>query len=149
MVDGAQYVSIAVGWGGVYGLAARAADRVGPGRVYTFALDGKAPLPQDAQYAMTTLVSGVALRQGGHRRRREAVRQQLCLLPRRPRRRSRRQYPEPGLRARVGAQRSRGYLYKQPLAAQGMPDFTGKLTPGEVAQIRAFIQGTVDSIRGK
>ena len=41
------------------------------------------------------------------------------------------------------------YLYKQPRASQGMPDFSGKLTPREVAQIRAFIQGTADSIRPK
>ena len=43
MVDGKQYVSIAVGWGGVYGLALRATERQGPGTVYTFALGGTAP----------------------------------------------------------------------------------------------------------
>jgi quinohemoprotein ethanol dehydrogenase len=36
MVDGKQYVSIAVGWGGAYGLAARATELQGPGTVYTF-----------------------------------------------------------------------------------------------------------------
>jgi quinohemoprotein ethanol dehydrogenase len=44
-VDGRQYVSIAVGWGGVYGLAQRATERQGPGTVYTFALGGKARCP--------------------------------------------------------------------------------------------------------
>lgn len=42
LVDGKQYVSIAVGWGGVYGLAARATERLGPGTVYTFAVGGRA-----------------------------------------------------------------------------------------------------------
>ena len=32
MVDGKQYVSVAVGWGGVYGVTARATERQGPGR---------------------------------------------------------------------------------------------------------------------
>jgi quinohemoprotein ethanol dehydrogenase len=30
-----------------------------------------------------------------------------------------------------------------------MPDFTGKLTPEEVAKIKAFIAGTADAIRPK
>ena len=45
-VDGKQYVSIAVGWGGVYGIAARATERKGPGTVYTFAIGGKAKPPE-------------------------------------------------------------------------------------------------------
>ncbi|MGZ2852871.1 outer membrane protein assembly factor BamB family protein, partial [Pseudomonas aeruginosa] len=36
MLDGVQYVSIAVGWGGVYGMAQRATERQNPGTVYTF-----------------------------------------------------------------------------------------------------------------
>ena len=42
LVDGKQYVSVAVGWGGVYGVMHRATDRQGPGTVYTFALGGTA-----------------------------------------------------------------------------------------------------------
>ena len=42
MVDGVQYVSIAVGWGGVYGLAVRATDVDMPGTV--FDLDSRARL---------------------------------------------------------------------------------------------------------
>ena len=50
VVDGKQYVSIAVGWGGVYGLSQRATEREGPGTVYTFAVGGKAKLPEFAKY---------------------------------------------------------------------------------------------------
>jgi hypothetical protein len=59
-VDGQQRVSIAVGWGGVYGLFQRASDRLGPGAVYTFALGGEAPLPEVAEYRIGALVAGVA-----------------------------------------------------------------------------------------
>ena len=59
MVDGKQYVSIAVGWGGVYGLATRATERQGPGTVYTFALGGNAPKPEFVQYRMDKLLQGV------------------------------------------------------------------------------------------
>ena len=57
MVDGKQYVSIAVGWGGVYGIMHRATDRQGPGTVYTFAVGGKAPLPDFVEYQQRALLS--------------------------------------------------------------------------------------------
>ena len=44
-VDGKQYVSIAVGWGGVVGIWNRFTDEIYPGTVYTFVLDGKASNP--------------------------------------------------------------------------------------------------------
>jgi hypothetical protein len=36
LVDGKQYVSIAVGWGGVFGISQRATEAQNPGTVYTF-----------------------------------------------------------------------------------------------------------------
>ena len=44
-VDGKQYISIAVGWGGVVGIWNRFTDDIYPGTVYTFVLDGKASNP--------------------------------------------------------------------------------------------------------
>ena len=41
------------------------------------------------------------------------------------------------------------FVYKNPLNATGMPDFTGKLSADEVEKIKAFIQGTADAIRPK
>ena len=44
-VDGKEYVSIAVGWGGVVGIWNRFTDQINPGTIYTFALDGNASYP--------------------------------------------------------------------------------------------------------
>ena len=59
LVDGKQYVSIAVGWGGVYGITARDTERKGPGTVYTFAIGGTAKAPDFVAYRMGALLQGV------------------------------------------------------------------------------------------
>ncbi len=41
------------------------------------------------------------------------------------------------------------WVFKGPDTVNGMPDFTGKLTPEQVEKIKAFIQGTADAIRPK
>jgi hypothetical protein len=42
LIDGKQYVSVAVGWGGVFGISQRVTELQNPGTVYTFAIDGGA-----------------------------------------------------------------------------------------------------------
>jgi quinohemoprotein ethanol dehydrogenase len=148
-VDGTQYVSIAVGWGGVYGLAQRATERQGPGTVYTYGLGGKAPLPENAIHAMNALVSGVEydpadVQEG------TLLYVSNCVFC----------HGVPGVH-RGGSIPNLGYLsadmlthldqqvFKGPATERGMPDFTGRLTAEDVEKLRAFIQGTADAIRPK
>ena len=49
-IDGKQYVSIAAGWGGVFGQSQRATAHVSPGAVYTFGIGGDAKFPEVARY---------------------------------------------------------------------------------------------------
>jgi PQQ-dependent dehydrogenase (methanol/ethanol family) len=149
MVDGKQYVSIAVGWGGVYGLAARATERQGPGTVYTFVVGGKSPKPEFVQYRMEKLLQGVKydpakVEQG------TLLYVSNCVFC----------HGVPGV-DRGGNIPNLGYMnttfienldkavFKGPAMERGMPDFTGKLTAEDVEKIKAFIQGTADAIRPK
>ncbi|SPR96589.1 PQQ-dependent dehydrogenase, methanol/ethanol family [Cupriavidus taiwanensis] len=146
-LDGWQYVSVAVGWGGVYGQAQRATNRQGPGTVYTFALGGKSPLPAFAEYRAGKLLQGVKydpaqVKDG------TALYVSNCVLC----------HGVPGV-DRGGNIPNLGYIdaafienldkvvFKGPAMARGMPDFTGKLTPQDVEKIKAFIQGTADAVR--
>jgi quinohemoprotein ethanol dehydrogenase len=147
-VDGQQYVSVAVGWGGVYGIAARHTDRKGPGTVYTFALGGKAKAPDFVEYRLGQLVQGVpydakAVPEG------TALYVSNCVFC----------HGVPGV-DRGGNVPNLGYSAQATIAnldkyvfgalkTNGMPDFTGKLKPEEVEKIKAFIQGTADAIRPK
>jgi quinohemoprotein ethanol dehydrogenase len=148
-IDGRQFVSIAVGWGGVYGLFQRAADKIGPGTVFTYALGSDAPLPDFAQYPVGTLVSGVAynadlVSEGS------GLYFSHCFLC----------HGAPGVN-NGGNIRNLGtisadvltkldnFLFDGPMLAEGMPDFTGKLSHDEVEKIKAYIQSSADSARGQ
>jgi len=149
LVDGKQYVSIAVGWGGSYGLAQRATDKLGPGTVFTFALGGKAPPPPFVTAQQDRLIAGVkydpALVQAGL-----GVYVSHCVIC----------HGVPGV-DRGGNIPNLGYVkpeivteldkfvFNGPFAQAGMPDFTGRLTPADLDKLRAFIQGTADAIRPK
>ncbi|MCB0638443.1 MAG: PQQ-dependent dehydrogenase, methanol/ethanol family [Lewinella sp.] len=46
LVDGVQYLTVVTGWGGGYGMKNKHTDVILPGTIYTFSLDGTAPLPE-------------------------------------------------------------------------------------------------------
>ncbi len=60
MIDGKQYVSVAVGWGGLFGISQCVTELQSPGTVYTFAIDGKASPPAFTKYQIEGLLQGVA-----------------------------------------------------------------------------------------
>ena len=148
-VDGKQYVSVAVGWGGVYGLAARHTDRAGPGTVYTFALGGAAKPPAFVEYKLNALLQGVPYDKSQIEAG-TALYVSSCVFC----------HGVPGV-DRGGNIPNLGYspqatianldkfVLGGALAAKGMPDFTGRLTTADVEKIKAFIQGTADAIRPK
>lgn len=147
LVDGKQYVSVAVGWGGVFGLMQRATDREGPGTVYTFAVGGTAKPPEFTKYQMSNLIAGVPydpkdVAEG------TLLYVSNCVFC----------HGVPGV-DRGGNISNLGYVegaaiadlekfvFNGPMTSEGMPDFTGKLTAAQVTKIKAFIQGTADAIR--
>ncbi len=149
LVDGKQYVSVAVGWGGVYGLAQRGSNKTGPGRVFTFAVGAKARPPEFVEFRLEELLAGVKydpkLVQEGL-----GLYVSYCVGC----------HGVPGV-DRGGNIKNLGYvgatmineldkyLFQKTLVDLGMPDFTGRLKPADLDKLKAFIQGTCDSIRPK
>ena len=127
----------------------RATDRKGPGTVYTFALGGKAAPPEFVAYQLGALVQGVKY-DPAHVKEGTMLYVSNCVFC----------HGVPGV-DRGGNVRNLGYspaavianldryVFKGPDTANGMPDFTGKLTGDQVEKIKAFIQGTADAIRPK
>jgi PQQ-dependent dehydrogenase (methanol/ethanol family) len=148
-IDGKQYVSIAVGWGGVFGESQRATDHESAGIVYTFAIGGDAKYPEVARYKLGPLIQGVKYDPkdvpAG-----VALYFSNCLFC----------HGVPGV-DKGGNIPNLGYVDADAIenlqnavvgkqfADRGMPDFDGKLKPEDLEKIKAFIQGTADAIRPK
>jgi quinohemoprotein ethanol dehydrogenase len=149
MLDGVQYVSVAVGWGGVFGIADRATQLRSPGTVYTFALGGKAKLPDFVQYQTENLLEGVPYDKA-HYDEGTAIYVVACATC----------HGVPGV-DNGGNVRNLGFVPKEeivnlkdivfngPFKDRGMPDFTGKLKEEDIPKLQAFIQGTADAVRPK
>jgi quinohemoprotein ethanol dehydrogenase len=149
MIDGEQYVSIAVGWGGVFGMSQRATELQSPGTVYTFAIGGKAPLPAFVKYQTEGLLKGIKydpkdVPEG------TAIYVAACAQC----------HGVPGV-DKGGNVRNLGYVsteaianlksfvFNGPFRDKGMPDFTGKLKEEDIPKLQAFIQNTADAVRPK
>lgn len=148
-VDGRQYVSIAVGWGGVYGLSARASERRTPGTVYTFALGGNAKMPPFVEYQVNNLVSGVKYKPDDVSEGTALYVMNCAFCHGVPGVDKGGAIPNLGYSAATTIEHLDRFVFEGPFVSRGMPDFTGKLTPGEVEKIKAFILGTADAVRPK
>jgi len=148
-IDGTQYISIAVGWGGIDGEIRRFTEHNTPGTLYTYALGGNTPLPPFVAYPPGELIAGVKYKTedvpAG-----KAIYVSNCLYC----------HGVPGVH-KGGALPNLGYVspalisnlesivFRGPFVELGMPDFTGRLSQDDVEKLKAFIQGSADAIRPK
>lgn len=146
-VDGRQYVSIAVGWGGVAGLMFEFSGHQGSGRVFTFALGGDAKLPEFAPYHREPLLSGVAYDKADVEEGARLYVESCSFCHGVPAVQKGGTIPNLGYVGPGPIENLDKYVLGGALADQGMPNFTGRLSEEDVTKIQAFIQATADSVR--
>jgi quinohemoprotein ethanol dehydrogenase len=149
LVDGKQYVSVAVGWGGVYGLSHRASDRQSPGTVYTFALGGTAVMPDFVKYQLGSLVAGVKYDPANVQAGTMLYVNHCVFCHGVPGVDRGGNIPNLGYMDAAVIENLDKYVFGGPATDRGMPDFTKRLSREDVEKIKAFIQGTADAIRPK
>jgi quinohemoprotein ethanol dehydrogenase len=147
MVDDKQYVSVAVGWGGVFGLANHVAPNESTGTVYTFALGGTAPLPSFTPYTQAALIQGVPYNKADVGPGAGLYVENCALCHGTPGVSNGGNIPNLGYVPTKVISNLKGYIINGPYTNAGMPNFAGKLDDTQVKQIAAFIQGTADSVR--
>ncbi len=149
MIDGKQYVSIAVGWGGVFGIMQRATETRSPGTVYTYAIDGNAAPPEFVKYQTEGLLAGVPY-DPKHVEEGTLLYLSNCVFCHGvPGVDKGGNVPNLGYVSKETIAGLKDFVFKGPFRDRGMPDFTGRLKEEDIPKLQAFIQGTADAIRPK
>ncbi len=146
-LDGKQYVTIAAGWGGVYGQIQRGSEGNTPGTVYTFVLGGKTAPPAFTQYQLGSLLAGVQYDPKDVPAGTALYISNCAFCHGVPGVDKGGNLPNLGYVDKTFIENLDKILFNGPFVAKGMPDFTGKLTAQDVQKIKAFIQGTADAVR--
>ena len=145
-VDGVQYVTIAAGWGGVYGLAAHHSPTESPGKVYTFAIGGTKPMPEYAETPPKPLVQGVPYDPSHIGMGAKLFISNCVFCHGVPAVANGGNIPNLGYSSKEIIENLESYVLTDALKELGMPNFTGILTEEDVTKIQAFIQGTADAV---
>lgn len=146
-VDGEQYISIAAGWGGVYGLSVTHSATTTTGKVYTFKIGGNAEMPTAAELPQKPLVSGIEyspadIPEGGKLFINGCV---FCHNV--PTATNGAAIPNLAFSSKEVIENLDDFVLTDALAEKGMPNFTGKLTSEDLVKIRAFILFMADQAR--
>ncbi|MEM8650822.1 MAG: PQQ-dependent dehydrogenase, methanol/ethanol family, partial [Pseudomonadota bacterium] len=148
-LDGKQYVTIAVGWGGVYGQLQRATEKTGPGRVFTFAVGDSATMPEFIEREPAELVAGVPY-DPNHVGDGAALYVSSCLFCHGvPGVNNGGNIPNLGYSQKATIENLGDFVLTNALIEGGMPNFEGKLSKDDISKLVAFIQGTADAVRPK
>lgn len=139
-IDGTQYISVAVGWGGPLGKGKQFTDHNFPGTVYTFMLGGKTPYPDYPEPEPKTLAEfefsaeESALAEGGKLYLQHCQHCHGVIA-----RETGGSMPDLGYINEGVYNNFENIVLKGVLAANGMPKFAGQLQSEEVEQIRSYI----------
>lgn len=146
-VDGVQYITIAAGWGGVYGLSAQHASSNTPGKIYTFAIDGQAEMPEFIPLEQKPFVQGVAYNPDDIGLGAKLFISNCIFCHGVPAVGTGGNIPNLGYSDKEKIENLSAFVRSKQLESLGMPDFTDILTEADVEKIKAFIQATADAVR--
>jgi quinohemoprotein ethanol dehydrogenase len=150
MVDGVQYISFQVGWGGSnVALWSKATPDIFPAHIYTFRLDGKAkmpvlipaqrPTPLDFDYPGTN----TEIARGGE------IYLQYCMPCHGIIDKDYGALPDLGYIQKVKFDIMDSIVLKGMLEPLGMPNFGSKLSPGDLDLIKKFIVSSSKKVHSK
>ncbi len=146
-VDGVQYVSIAAGWGGVYGLMAHHSESNTPGKIYTFKIGGTAEMPDFEPLEQKPIVQGVAYDPKDIGLGAKLYISNCVFCHGVPAVGNGGNIPNLGYSSNEVIANLNNYVRSDALKELGMPNFSEILTESDMEKLKAFIQSTADAVR--
>lgn len=146
LVDGKQYLSLAVGWGGAGGLDSKNTEHVYPGIIYTFAIGGTMSAPQLPEMPVKVLIEGEVTANSDELEKGKTLFELYCTLC------------HGSLGSGGGAlpdlafssdriHENFKYIVQGSFVALGMPNFNEKLTEEEIDLIQQHIFSTAEKLK--
>ena len=147
-LDGTQYVSLAVGWGGVFGELVRAAPNVTPGKVLTFKVGGAAAMPASVAATRTELVEGAIEYTEADVGAGAGLYVANCLFCHGvPAVNNGGNIPNLAYSNKAVLQNAKAWVLDGAAVQNGMPSFKDHLTEDDVTKIVSFVQALADQTR--
>lgn len=148
MVDGEQYVTIPVGWGGSQGQSIKAVARIHPGTLYTFKLGGKAEAPEKLPPLPPTFTSKRT--EAGPRNIGNGfdLYTQYCVACHMYNGQGGGVIPDLLMASDATIDNYHKIILEGALESQGMPNFGEHLTAEDVEDIKSFVLYSVEALTG-
>ncbi len=146
-VDGKQYLSIAVGWGGgIPALWSRATEELKPGTVYTFAIGANESLPTSTNLAGEEIINMTYSATKEELEKGMAIYDKLCVNCHGWIGMNGGSIPNLGYITQARLNILEGILLQGVFAEKGMPDFSDRLNEEEVQLIRNYILAEAEKL---
>lgn len=146
-VDGEQYVTVAAGWGGVYGLPNSHSETQTSGKVYTFKLGATGQMPEFTPVPQKPLVSGIPYDPADFNMGAKLFVNGCAFCHGVPAAVTGGSIPNLGYSDKSVIENLDEYVLTNALAEKGMPNFKGKLSSDDLTKIQAFILAMADQVR--
>jgi len=146
LVDGRQYLSLAVGWGGAGGLDNKSTEHVYPGIVYTFAIGGTASPPNHPEMPAKALIEGEIFADSKDLETGNQLFDMNCSLCHGTLGTGGGALPDLAYSS-IRIHENFKYIVKGSFIALGMPNFNGKLTDEEINLIQQYIFATAKKLK--
>jgi len=146
LVNGKQYLSLAVGWGGAGGFDSKNTEHVYPGIIYTFAIGGTMSNPKFPEMPVKVLIEGEVTADSDKLVKGKSLFEQNCTLCHGSLGSGGGALPDLAFSSERIHENFK-YIVQGSFVALGMPNFNEKLTEEEINLIQQHIFSTAEKLR--
>jgi len=147
LIDGVQYISLPVGWGGVSAQWSKGTKEIYPGRIFTFRLDGKQAMPEFYNTEKPTLLNVDYQATTDEIKKGNALYMQYCFACHGIIDKESGALPDLGHIQKVKFDILDSIVLTGMLEPVGMPNFGNKLSPADLENLKKYIAAKAKELK--